>query len=108
MYTSAYLEQAVSEVVRQQEWETSESVQPEACQHGGVGRENLVLHAVSLSLLLSVLEPSAPLNPMSILLKGDIVNMNSLLQMQTGDDELLISVVKYVIKQDLVYADDYP
>lgn len=102
-----HLEQAVSEVVQQQERETSESVQPKACQHGGAGRENLVLHAVFLSLLLSVLEPFAPLNPMSILSKGDIVNMNLLLQMRTADDALLISVVKLNKTWYIQYAGDY-
>jgi hypothetical protein len=41
---------------------------------------------------------------MSILSKGDIVNMNLLLQMLIADDALLISVVKYIVKQDLVYT----
>ena len=80
-------------MAQQQEQGTCESALLKACRHDDVGRENLVLLVAFPSLTLSVLEPCAPLSPMSSLWKDDNVSMNLLLQMLTEGDAQLISVV---------------
>jgi hypothetical protein len=83
-------------VAQQRGQGTCESALLKACQHDDVGRENLVPLAAFPSLTLSVLEPCAPLSPMSNLWKDDNVRKNSLLQMLTEGDARLISVVRQV------------